>query len=350
MNPALFRQSVSQVVRSLACVSVVLGLWAAAAPHDRLDPLASAVAADGRQKLDPAAWGSDHVGKPPPDFVTGDECLFCHRNDIGPTWSENRHQATIRPAATQPSLLDIFRDHERLKPFAKQVQLLLGDELRVRYMRRAEAYGKLDLLSVECVPPTEHGTAALVNTGDPHWDSEAFGKSCAGCHTTGVNSKTHAFSLLSIDCYACHGDVDLDHTNDQSLILLSEERDDSARVVTSICGQCHIRGGTSQSTGLPYPNNFVPGDNLFRDFRADFSDGNLKKLNPSDRHVMENVRDVVLYGHDKITCLTCHEVHERSSKRHRFAGSRAICWNCHVEGRPKSVLREYEVHSPLCGY
>ena len=47
-------------------------------------------------RLDPAAWGSDHVGKLLPQYMTGDECLFCHR-DIGPMWQENRHQLTIRP-------------------------------------------------------------------------------------------------------------------------------------------------------------------------------------------------------------------------------------------------------------
>src|SRR6266446_1000602 len=32
---------------------------------------------------DPVAWGSNHVGKPIPEYVHGDECLFCHRNNIG---------------------------------------------------------------------------------------------------------------------------------------------------------------------------------------------------------------------------------------------------------------------------
>src|SRR5438128_1899779 len=45
---------------------------------------------------DPAAWGSDHVGKPVPEFDSGDECLFCHRMDVGPTWKDSRHNSTIR--------------------------------------------------------------------------------------------------------------------------------------------------------------------------------------------------------------------------------------------------------------
>ena len=46
--------------------------------------------------LDPAAWGSDHVGKPVPEYVDGNECLFCHRNDVGPAWSDNRHNRSVR--------------------------------------------------------------------------------------------------------------------------------------------------------------------------------------------------------------------------------------------------------------
>ena len=41
------------------------------------------------RRVDPAAWGGDHVGKPLPAYVTGDECLFCHRK-IGPAWGKNR--------------------------------------------------------------------------------------------------------------------------------------------------------------------------------------------------------------------------------------------------------------------
>src|SRR5213078_1528900 len=38
---------------------------------------------------DPGAWGSNHIGKPIPEYVHGDECLFCHRNNIGSTWQKN---------------------------------------------------------------------------------------------------------------------------------------------------------------------------------------------------------------------------------------------------------------------
>ena len=60
-------------------------------------------------------------------------------------------------------------------------------------------------------------------------------------------------------------------------------RRDDVRAITSICAQCHVRFGKSRSTGLPYANNFIAGDNLFQDFAADFAkvdDANLLGQSP----------------------------------------------------------------------
>ena len=53
---------------------------------------------------DPGAWGGDHVGKSVPEFMTGDECLFCHRK-VGATWQRNRHYLTVHPATDRPQAI-----------------------------------------------------------------------------------------------------------------------------------------------------------------------------------------------------------------------------------------------------
>src|SRR5205085_5362444 len=123
----------------------------------------------------------------------------------------------------------------------------------------------------------------------------------------------------------------------------------SAAVVTSICAQCHLRTGESKSSGLPYPNNFVAGDNLFRDFRVHLSAAVVEWLNPGDRHVQENVRDVVLLGRETVTCLSCHNVHQHSAQKHHRVADGAICLNCHST-RSKKIRVPYEVHSKTFGY
>jgi hypothetical protein len=307
-------------------------------------------AAESSKQLDPAAWGSDHVGQPVPEYVTGEECLFCHRLDVGPTWTANRHHRTIREAEPDALPLVALKQAPAFKVVAEEVKLVLGNTNRMRFLKPASEYGKLELHSVAWVPSCPGEVGKLVDTDRPHWETRKFADACAGCHTTAVDPETRAFSALSLDCYVCHGDVPLKHSKDTALVHLSKKRQDPPRVVTSICAQCHVRSGKSRSTGLPYPTNFVAGDNLFRDFQVDFAPEALARLNPADRHIVENVRDVVLLGKEEVTCLACHEVHKRSSKKHHLVAGGESCLNCHQATGSKKIRKAYEVHSATCAY
>jgi hypothetical protein len=309
-----------------------------------------AKSAEPTKQLDPAAWGSDHVGKPVPEYVTGDECLFCHRTDVGPAWTSNRHHRTIREADAESAPLAALKKSPSLQKFAGEVKLLLGGNQHLRYLKPAKGYGKLELLSVAWAASANDKDGRLFSLDNPHWDAQGFQAACAGCHTTGVDSKSHTFSALALDCYVCHGDAKLQHSEDSALMLLAKKRKDPARVVTSICAQCHVRTGRSRSTGLPYPNNFVAGDNLFRDFQVDFSPQRIASANPADRHILENVRAVVILGKEEVTCLSCHEVHKQASKKHHQVAQGDTCLNCHLPTGSKKVRESYEVHSSTCGY
>lgn len=292
----------------------------------------------------PASWGSDHVGKPVPEFQSGDECLFCHRNEVGSTWAKNRHGQTVRDLS--PALPALAR----LGRSAEGAAFVLGGERRQRFLKPGKEFGTLELLSASWIPPRDGKESRLVDADSPHWDSRTFGDRCAGCHATGVDSTKRTFATRSLDCFACHGEVPEEHTKNGTLALLGKKRKIEARVVTSACAQCHLRTGKSKTSGLPYPNNFVPGDNLFRDFQVDLSDAALAALNPGDRHVYENVRDVALFGKEDVTCLSCHAIHAGTARRHHRVPRGAICANCHPDTLSFKVRKEYEVHSPLCGY
>jgi cytochrome c553 len=294
-----------------------------------------------QKALDPAGWGGNHIDKPIPEYVHGDECLFCHRNNIGPTWQKNPHGIAVRQSEDAPELARLFKDLAAVSP---QVEYFLGGRHRVRFLKKS-GYGKFSILNVQgSLSPT------LTLEGDKQtWDDQKFANRCAGCHTTGVDSKTKSFTAFGIDCYACHGDATLDHTKDTSLMWLSKKRRDDARAITSICAQCHLRMGKSRSTGLPYANTFIAGDNLFRDFEVDFSKADDETLNAGDRHVLRSVRDVAVRGELATTCLSCHDVHDNSTTKHREVVKAAICADCH--GVPfKPTVKRYEVHSPLCEY
>lgn len=294
----------------------------------------------------PAGWGSDHVGKPSSEFMSGDECLFCHR-DVGPSWPINRHGQTIREA--EASLPAISALAAFSKERATEADLLMGGRNRQRFARRSTEHGKLDLLSVELAPSKSGLDGRLINRDQPRWDGQTFGDRCAGCHATAVDSAKRTFAAASLDCFVCHGNVPEEHTTSGKLVHLSPKRKEDPAVVASICGQCHLRGGSSKSSGLPYPNNFVAGDNLFRDFKVALTSDNIAKLNPADRHVFENVRDVVILDKRETTCLSCHEIHKQSSKKHRELADGSYCLSCHPGGSKRELVR-YEVHSKTCEY
>lgn len=301
--------------------------------------------------IDPAAWGEDHVGKPIPDFVTGGECLFCHARagaGFGNTWQANRHQKTVRDPHPDDSIVGDLQVAADIGPHLSGSLLVLGAGKHGRLLRSSER-GKFDLFSVHWTS-FEDGSSKVTHREAPHWDSTRFGDRCAGCHTSAVDSETRTSGTPSIDCFTCHGEVPLEHANDTRLVYFGKKRVEEPRVVTSICAQCHIRTGKSKSSGLPYANNFVPGDNLFKDFQVDLSDNAIAALNPGERHVLENIRDVAIRGIDGVTCLSCHDVHTSSSKKHHKLPETAACMTCHPVGRPKREADRRENHSRLCEY
>ncbi len=311
--------------------------------------VSSAAPPDSKKLLDPAAWGTDHVGQGLPEYMESGECLFCHRLGAGATWARNKHNRTIRDAEADEPAVIALRADTTAKPFADEIQLLLGDTRAQRFLKRSSAYGKLDLLSTSAA--LRPGRRPRIDSArKPHWDEQKFALSCAGCHTTAVNPQTHAFTAISLDCFACHGDSPAEHANDSKLMTLAKVRKDSPQIVTSICASCHVRNGKSKSTGLPYATNFVAGDNLFKDFQVDWKSADDPKLNPADRHVLDNVRDVVLYGQESITCLSCHQVHSGSTKPHRDLPVTQYCQHCHEAGEPIKGHKTYEVHSDRCEY
>jgi hypothetical protein len=265
----------------------------------------------------------DHVGQPIPRYVTGDECLFCHRVKVADTWQQNPHARTIHPRD---------EDDTGTGNFPTDAAYILGARPPYRGLKE-DGYGKYDLLSPD----------------QKTWDSGAFARRCAGCHTTAVDPQAHTFSAPSLDCYTCHGVVPQNHPNDISLVWFSTKHTRDPKQIVSICGQCHLRGGKARSNALHYPNNFVAGDDLFRDFQVDFAKADDPNLNPGDRHILRDARDVVMRG-SEVTCLSCHKVHDRTTSKHRLVLTGPICLDCHNAEGPKKNAKKYTVHSAVCEY
>src|SRR5262245_47983469 len=255
----------------------------------------------------------DHVGKPLPDYMTGDQCLFCHRNVVGPTWEQEPHAWTIRPVGIPPAV-------GQLPPDATHI---IGGPQHFRALKLI-GYGKF----------------AVLGADGKTWQPEVFATQYAGCHPTGVDPKSHAFSAFAFDCYACHGDLSTDHTTKPEIAWLGTKRPRQPKEIVAICGSCHLRGGRSASTGLPYPDNFVAGDDLFADFKVDLQREYDSHMNPADRHVYTYTRNVLGRGSTR-TCLECHRGHGRSDLKREY------CIDC--EERPASA-KAARLRSETCQY
>jgi cytochrome c553 len=220
------------------------------------------------------------------DYPTGDSCLFCHRNDIGSTWLDNAHAWTVRPVGEPPEV----------SPVPADATHVIGKE-HFRALKQ-NGYGKFSLRAPA-------GT---------QWQANVFEKQCVGCHTTAVNPQTGEFSSIALDCYACHGNVPEDHATRKGRALLSRTRPNADEEVISICGSCHLRGGRSKTSGLPYPRAFVAGDDLFKDFAVDLQRDSKARVDSSDAHVYLKTRAVLEGGSGK-SCVDCHRIHSAPEPR-----------------------------------
>lgn len=263
-----------------------------------------------------AATRHDHVGQPLPDYMTGDQCLFCHRNVVGPTWEREPHAWTIRDRAVPPAVPQLPKDATHIIGSAQHYRAL-----------KLSGYGKFDLLA-------DDGKT---------WQPDVFAKECAGCHATGVDPATRAFSAFAFDCYACHGDITTEHTTKPELAPLGSKRPRQPKEIVAICAQCHLRGGRSQSTGLPYPNNFVAGDDLFADFKVDLKREYDAQMNPADRHAYTYTRNVLERG-SKQTCLECHRVHGNPDLKHDY------CVDCDDSPASAKSAGAAKLRSETCRY
>ncbi len=301
-----------------------------------------------QEKRDPAAWGSTHVGQPVPEYVTSNECFFCHEVNVGPGWAKNPHGIAVRLKADAPGPMALLEAEPKLKTFGDEVTHVLGNRRHLRYLKQ-DGYGKFDLSSFRADVARDGKSEGWSGLEKPGWERGKFENRCAGCHSSGVDPETKAFSQPGMDCYVCHGVVDMKHSSDTKLVYLSKKRRGDVQAITSTCSQCHLRGGRSRTTGLPWANNFVSGDNLFKDFEVDWRLTEDPKMNPGDRHIWIAARDVAVNGSDT-GCLSCHALHANTTDKHRRVLTGAICPECHNAEGPKKVVKPYTVHSALCEY
>src|SRR6185503_9757289 len=75
---------------------------------------------------------------PLPEYITGDECLFCHRFQTGQHWQENRHNRTIRRIENDEELWGLIRRESRTNAHADSIEFAMGGKNRIRFLKKGQ--------------------------------------------------------------------------------------------------------------------------------------------------------------------------------------------------------------------
>lgn len=222
----------------------------------------------------------------------------------------------------------------------------------VRYLVGSGHFSRTYLIEVEGFlhesPITWYSTKRLwaVSPGYDRVDPPGFERpveaDCMVCHSAGavnVDGSTHKlmFRELAIGCENCHGPGSAHQQLHQSRKLTSGELDYTIvqpgrlrrALQEDVCSACHQSGPARVAVRGRRHSDFRPGLPL-----ADFT-VHYRLETASDKmtvvgHV-EQLHASACYQKSEMTCLTCHDMHERQPPRDRVEFFRQKCLDCHAQ-------------------
>jgi Flp pilus assembly protein TadD len=162
---------------------------------------------------------------------------------------------------------------------------------------------------------------------------------CVACHTGNVEEAgaVHrmTFHEKAIGCENCHGPgsphrdfqsgKDLKANDDRTIV---NPRKASRSVEESICAACHESGVATIDLRGRRSGEFRPGRPL-NDYRVHYRfDGDNQQMNVVGH--FEQLRQSACYQKsDRLTCVSCHDPHQREEVRDKPAFYRQKCLSCH---------------------
>ena len=265
----------------------------------------------------------------PPVHVGSELCAACHPDEAD-AWRESPHARTLRDV----SRADRIRLAENLLCAGRPVDRVVGLRRELRFLGRDEE-------GVTRVLPCrwnrrEQVWEAVGSDPGPVWDEV-----CANCHVTGSGPARED----GIGCEACHGPGSA-HAASPAEVLPFVFRADEPRRGASVCGSCHLQGGTAPD-GSPFAKGFHPGADLMARFRYDWEGLDAEE---GDVHSQLSLREVLRDGHSPqgaIPCQDCHGSHDLRAPHHAERPRVDLCNQCHLPGSPE-LKPNRETRCPVC--
>ena len=164
--------------------------------------------------------------------------------------------------------------------------------------------------------------------------------SCMSCHAGQVAEVGEAvhrlkFTEKAIGCENCHGPGSL-HQDFHRAKKLTDGEDDltivnprklSRQLQEDICAACHLTGVTPVLLRGRSVTDFRPGMPL-SDYRIHYQPDDNNDQMTVVGHV-EQLRLSACYQKSEMTCLTCHDPHQRTTTKDPTAFYRKKCMTCH---------------------
>ncbi len=211
-------------------------------------------------------------------YVTSSACMDCHQEE-GHSWVRTLHPKMFRPVTSDADILGDFTSSDPLLTFSRDaVQYVVGNRWEQVYVTMTD--GEYHPLPARWFIKQQKWVPYKVDS----WQTFNMSKNCNGCHTTGFDPATFAFSEFGIGCESCHGPGSRHVAHNRKRTswrckichlrpagTVNKQKDIILSVSSTVCGQCHNRGKnkpfSSQDTPVfNFPVQYVPGEDLAKSF------------------------------------------------------------------------------------
>ncbi len=267
------------------------------------------------------------------EYVGARECGDCHRALSRPH-NETPHALTMQDVSRDDDLIlgDFeqgedtrtvqFPGDDEPRPFeADDIAYTIGSGRNVQRYLYEMGRNELVILPAQWNATQQAWEPYTLADAWPD-DAYAFGPNCAGCHTTGLDTRRFRWEDTGVQCESCHGpgslhieavDDDEDLEVIRASIVLSPD--------PQICGQCHSQGSEPEDN-LPFPAEYRPG-------QADLLDEDIFILVPPDdsAHWYASGHAKQKYMQFNEALLSAHATALNAVRESQFAED--SCLSCH---------------------
>ncbi len=304
---------------------------------------------------------------PEAQYIGSAACAGCHRQNHASylLTAHSRALADVDPAAEPPDgsfehqlsgrSYRVYRQGGRLRHQeilrTAEGQEIARVDLPVRYLVGSGHFSRTYLVEVDgflhespitwYAAKNKWGMSPGYDTPVPASFERPVGLDCLACHagraeTVGDTFHRVTFQEKAIGCENCHGPGALHqefhragkHVPDGDDRTIVHPGKLSRPLQEAICAACHLSGPATVEVRGRKAGDFRPGMPL-TDYRIPYrlQGGNAEMTVVG--HVEQLRQSACYQKSDNLTCVTCHDPHQREAPKDKTAFYRQKCLNCH---------------------